>query len=349
MKKQILCVSMLVLASLALPSMGGSYNYGNYYYLNDGSWTLAKSGLYWDGIFISTLDLHQMEFKQNLGYGEDVANRGAYMWTASEGEAITKAQFYWWRSGDQADFKAALFTQNIGDVLDNATIAWSTNAGNVMYADGSQTVDFPVAQNVKSIGFGFVDVWSATGCGVLFNTITVETAPAPKHIVSGTVARGGFTGDLSDIGVKVEFAQNGSVVKTAQVFLNANGSYSVPEVVEGTYDVTVKGGFWFKKTFTGVVVLNDTTIGGITLVQGDLNADAMVDVGDLGILAANYGSGSSTTSASNFSTDYAKAFGTTVSDTTADAESSDTACTSLGLPLVAGLALMGLMLVKLDE
>lgn len=353
MKKQIVCVAMLVLASLALPSLGATYNYsdpawGGTYSLTDGTWTLAGSGLYFGAIFAPTLDPYQIQFTQQLGYGEDIANRGAYVWNAPQGEAITKVQFYWWRSGDQADFKAALFTQIVGDALENATIAWSTNAGNTMYADGSQTIDLPLAQNIKSVGLGFVDVWSATGCGVLFNMITVETAAAPPHTVSGTVARGGFTGDLSDIGVKVEFAQNGVVVKTAQVFLNADGSYSVPEVIEGTYDITVKGGFWFKKSFPAVSVMNDTTIGGITLVQGDLNADSAVDVGDLGILAANYGTGSGTTSAANFSADYAKVFNTTASDTTADAES-DSACSSLGLPLVAGLALMGLMLVKLDD
>jgi hypothetical protein len=78
--------------------------------------------------------------------------------------------------------------------------------------------------------------------------------------------------------------------------------------------------------------------------QGDFNSDGLVDVGDLGILAANYGT-------SNFSADYAKAFGTTIdSDDENDNDVIvDSTCGVFGLPLVAGLMLMGLMLAKLKE
>ena len=47
---------------------------------------------------------------------------------------------------------------------------------------------------------------------------------------------------------------------------------------------------------------------GKTWAQGDFNGDGVVDVGDLGILAANYGTHSS--SACDFDADYAKVFGT---------------------------------------
>jgi hypothetical protein len=86
---------------------------------------------------------------------------------------------------------------------------------------------------------------------------------------------------------------------------------------------------------------------GKTWAEGDFNNDGLVDVGDLGILAANYGYGT-TPSAANFNADYAKVFGTSETEgESTDAES--TVCSSLGLSLVAGLMLMGLMLVKLEE
>lgn len=74
---------------------------------------------------------------------------------------------------------------------------------------------------------------------------------------------------------------------------------------------------------------------------GDFNQDGKVDVGDLGILAANYG-----LSGSSFEADYAKVFGTAVE---IEGDETDSLCSSLGLPLIVGLALMGLMLVKLEE
>jgi hypothetical protein len=86
---------------------------------------------------------------------------------------------------------------------------------------------------------------------------------------------------------------------------------------------------------------------GKTWTQGDFNGDGSVDVGDLGILAANYGMGVNATL--DFSVDYAKAFGSTVSDEMMEDADSTWVCGSLGLPLLAGLALMGLMLVKWKE
>lgn len=85
---------------------------------------------------------------------------------------------------------------------------------------------------------------------------------------------------------------------------------------------------------------------GKTWAQGDFNGDGLVDVGDLGILAAHYGEGVS--AALDFNADYAKAFGTTVAEDDS-AKDSSSICSGLGLPLIAGLALMGLMLVKLEE
>jgi hypothetical protein len=87
---------------------------------------------------------------------------------------------------------------------------------------------------------------------------------------------------------------------------------------------------------------------GKTWPLGDFNKDGLVDVGDLGILAAHYGQGSG--QASNFSEDYAKAFGTTATaDDTEDETVGNSMCSALGLPLIAALALMGLMLVKLED
>jgi alpha-L-arabinofuranosidase len=83
---------------------------------------------------------------------------------------------------------------------------------------------------------------------------------------------------------------------------------------------------------------------GKSWAQGDFNGDGLVDVGDLGILAANYGTGSN--SASNFSSDYAKAFGTSVSETENDPSTVGSVCGALGLPLVAGLFLAGLVFLN---
>jgi formylglycine-generating enzyme required for sulfatase activity len=105
----------------------------------------------------------------------------------------------------------------------------------------------------------------------------------------------------------------------------------------------------------GILAANYGATSGATWAMGDFNGDGAVDVGDLGILAANYGTG---TSGADFDADYAKVFGTDATDTTdtTEATTDDTTeegstsiCSSLGLSLVVGLVLMGLMMVKLEE
>jgi hypothetical protein len=86
---------------------------------------------------------------------------------------------------------------------------------------------------------------------------------------------------------------------------------------------------------------------GKTWSQGDFNGDGAVDVGDLGILAAHYGQGPN--ASQNFTADYSKVFGTSVSQEENNEETDSSVCSALGLPLIAGFALVGLMLVKLDE
>jgi hypothetical protein len=97
------------------------------------------------------------------------------------------------------------------------------------------------------------------------------------------------------------------------------------------------------------------TTSGATWAMGDFDCDHDVDVTDLSMLAANYNSGS--TSTLSWAEAYAQAFGTTSDDAneTNDASADDSedttssVCSSLGLSLIAGLAMMGLLLVKLEE
>jgi hypothetical protein len=98
------------------------------------------------------------------------------------------------------------------------------------------------------------------------------------------------------------------------------------------------------------------TASGASWANGDFDGNGAVGVSDLSILAANYNSGSASTI--SWAEAYAQAFGTTSDvavddasdEATADEEdTSSTICSSLGLSLIAGLALMGLMIVKLEE
>jgi hypothetical protein len=96
----------------------------------------------------------------------------------------------------------------------------------------------------------------------------------------------------------------------------------------------------------GILAANYGMTSGATWGKGDFNNDGKVDVGDLGILAANYGSG--TSSSLDFNADAAKLglSGETKEETPV---ASNLGCGSVGLPLIAGLLGLGLFLIKLDE
>jgi hypothetical protein len=98
----------------------------------------------------------------------------------------------------------------------------------------------------------------------------------------------------------------------------------------------------------GILAANYGLTADATWAKGDFNGDGAVDVGDLGILAANYGTNAS---GANFDADYAKVFGPTATDTdtSEDMDGTSSLCSGLGLSLIAGLAMLGLLLVKLEE
>jgi hypothetical protein len=90
-----------------------------------------------------------------------------------------------------------------------------------------------------------------------------------------------------------------------------------------------------------ILAANYGTTSGAIWSQGDFNHDSLVDVGDLSILAANYSTGSS--AALDFSSDYARVLGSSETDTDSTVNA---LCSGLGLPLILSLVFMGWLFIK---
>jgi hypothetical protein len=101
----------------------------------------------------------------------------------------------------------------------------------------------------------------------------------------------------------------------------------------------------------GILAANYGITNGATWNLGDFNNDEVIDVGDLGILAAHYGEG--ITRPTNFDANYSQAFGTTVPkekshvNDMVDGEIDHLSCSGLGLVLIPGWVVIG-MLIKLS-
>lgn len=109
----------------------------------------------------------------------------------------------------------------------------------------------------------------------------------------------------------------------------------------------------------GILAANYGITEGATRAMGDINNDGAVDVGDLGILAANYGKNTTNMADSmsdniDYTVDCNKVFSAASESATTTAKrynvntNEGASCSDVGLPLIMGLSLMGLMIVKLD-
>jgi hypothetical protein len=104
----------------------------------------------------------------------------------------------------------------------------------------------------------------------------------------------------------------------------------------------------------GILAANYGTTNCVTWNSGDFSGDGAVDVGDLGILAAHYGEGTANLSSSDFNIEFARAFGTIVENDNTQVESftdeqtSGFTCSNLGLPLISSLFFLSLRFLRIE-
>jgi hypothetical protein len=107
--------------------------------------------------------------------------------------------------------------------------------------------------------------------------------------ISGTIDLGSYTGAKDKVGIVVKFLVLGESAKTAKIFLNTDGTFSIPLVDQQIYDVEFSGPTFLKAKLTRVDVRGDMNLGTITLVGGDINGDGAIDPIDLDALADVWG------------------------------------------------------------
>ncbi|MER3473753.1 MAG: hypothetical protein C4335_06905 [Armatimonadota bacterium] len=109
--------------------------------------------------------------------------------------------------------------------------------------------------------------------------------------ISGNVELCDFEGDVTQVSVTVELRQDGNVVRTATVNLDAEGGYSIPAVLPGTYDLAFKASHWLRVVVPSVTVDQGNVTGvSVSLTNGDIDGDNEVTLFDFGQLVSAFGS-----------------------------------------------------------
>lgn len=106
----------------------------------------------------------------------------------------------------------------------------------------------------------------------------------PDAGVAGSVSLGDFTGDATKVPIEIEIREAGTtiVLQRQTVNLQADGTFSVPSALVGTYDVAAKGPHWLRRRISNVVLTGSGFVAGLSfsLVNGDVNGDNNINLAD---------------------------------------------------------------------
>ncbi len=105
-----------------------------------------------------------------------------------------------------------------------------------------------------------------------------------RQTVNGNVALGDFVGTVSSETVTVQVYQAGTstVVASTTASLDGSGNFTWnPELVDGIYDVAVKGAHWLRRRINGVALAATGSVSqNFSLVNGDVDGDNSVTIFD---------------------------------------------------------------------
>ena len=127
------------------------------------------------------------------------------------------------------------------------------------------------------------------------NTATPVTATATLTIapnmvgVAGTITLQGAVNQAQSVTFQFQPMGSGSPL-TENVTLSSTGAYALADIPSGVYEIGIKGSKWLQTVLSNVTVSSNTTGVNATLIPGDINGDNVINLQDLDLLIAAFGS-----------------------------------------------------------
>lgn len=175
------------------------------------------------------------------------------------------------------------------------TLDISDYAVGFLYMNG-QMMDLNALLDATGTAWNIEDAMCINDCGQIVAEaqfwwwdLHLYVVLTPDGGVSGSVALQGFSGDATQVPVTVEIRNPGTttVLQRSTVKLQSDGSFSLPSPLVGTYDVSFKASHWLRRTIAGVTLTASSRVGlSPSLINGDVNGDNAIDLGDLIAISA---------------------------------------------------------------
>lgn len=133
--------------------------------------------------------------------------------------------------------------------------------------------------------------WSVT-YGATFVRLTAMRTIVGPILIEGEVDLDGWLASYSAVPLTFELRQGGSVIESHVIHPNNDRTYALSTRRRGNFQLFVVGPHWLVRQRPGTIILTDAGLTGIdlSLVNGDVDQDNEITIGDYALLSSAFGS-----------------------------------------------------------
>jgi len=170
--------------------------------------------------------------------------------------------------------------------LKSSNTADATVPGTVTIPAGATFATFPVTTFAVN---NTVDVTITGTVGASSQSATLQLQRQPA--ISGSVTFSNYVGAVpTSVTLYFRYTSATTPFTSMTVNLDANGNFTAKNVPAQSYDVYIQTGTWLRRTLSLNLTAGNVTNANFALVNGDVNGDNRIDIADLRLIMAAFGS-----------------------------------------------------------
>ena len=142
----------------------------------------------------------------------------------------------------------------------------------------------------------YINTGNGNGVSLVGNYIYMAEGDAGLGVIgvgyqiTGKLLLDSYLGDLTNVDIRFGLMEDGSQLWNTPINLDTIGDFTVPYILPGNYDLSIKGSHWLRRIVSGVSVEANTAIADLVLINGDVVDNNEVDFSDINAVRAAYGS-----------------------------------------------------------